>query len=731
MDNPVQEPMGDFVPFDKIFDLNTPSTHIPNYMYHWGDALPESEPSIPGRVFEQADRVLQSLYPSYEIHLEAARAIYRSLPWNGLTLRDLAIVYIPADNATFSNLLEGKLTITEAINEVRSRRPPGVDLRSDGAVHFITRSLLECVKGSTTHREHGTHFLGLVSHVYLQYGFVWNNYYAFVNPNHPMVLAMNGEISLTPEVFELANGPLSTYNGLQVTAKLQQLPPIPDIDPNQLFDRERYARETQGLKISRHNVPPYKVQAGMYQEYDAGHQNALLGSVLEREVISPIMTNLTEIRRTLVMMDDIRDPAVGWKKGDLIRAITSIVGDRDPREVLNLSLITSNPAHRNIVLPGFDIPFFRGTNPLQFTFIDRDAFIREGNAAKKEMGWYQLTRKQKRRMERPHRPNIYGSLPFDYYFVLFSWHQHLQNDYYRLIYRNLTGSLAYTNIVDLCRFNLPVSTIISIAKNTFNTVISPLSSPESACTQLINENNRRMMIKNGIRANITPDDVFALILQPNSVWIMDAVGTVSMFKDDRGHLSPYPDAILPQTLTELAQQYYEVCRNKDKYSLGVFISIIQKLGHGMSLPANLTTIDKNQLCHLIDTSLRDRLAEEDVHVIRNRLPKAYVLYREMCVNRRSYPLDVFVGAAVELGVEEDAKIRICQWLHSMPNQTPRITAHIDRICGAIAVEQNSLTVIANAAMQYDRSGEVMKEMICKSIMVYLDTVRVSYLKLGQ
>jgi hypothetical protein len=67
----------------------------------------------------------------------------------------------------------------------------------------------------------------------------------------------------------------------------------------------------------------------------------------------------------------------------------------------------------------------------------------------------------------------------------------------------------------------------------------------------------------------------------------------------------------------------------------------------------------------------------------------------------------------------------------MPNQTPRITAHIDRICGAIAVEQNSLTVIANAAMQYDRSGEVMKEMICKSIMVYLDTVRVSYLKLGQ
>jgi hypothetical protein len=379
------------------------------------------------------------------------------------------------------------------------------------------------------------------------------------------------------------------------------------------------------------------------------------------------------------------------------------------KKILNLKLITGRDDHASIPLPGF-----------MMTFVGHDPL----NAIKETVS---------ERFNTMTRDAIDDELHFlylgPYYDLIIRWYYAAPSSYYQLVYRNLFKTLGYADMSNLCRMNLPLPSLKQMAKMGFGITVRDDVESDALCTTIVQESNRRMLVKNGITENINQIDVAALILQPGSVWIMDAVGTTHLFKDTGGVLTQYPDAILPQTLTELTARYHEICANKEKRSKGEFIYIVEKLGHRLDLPANLAEIDKDQLCFIIERSLKERLAERDSHLTRNRLPSSYTLYREMCENRDRYPLNIYISAIVELGLEDDAKRRICTWLHSIGNMDARQQQHINFICDHM--DQQRLDTVIGAARQYDRGESMLKEQMCMVITRWLDTVMQSHIRLGQ
>jgi hypothetical protein len=628
----------------RLFNLLDTPGSIPNYKWYPYKYFADFGLDDQGNL--DMDRCLQSLYPSYEVHLEALRAVLVTNPTIYKQSRrreestiiasiayDLNYSHYNMNNHPIHKLASGKITLKEYVERDMSWRyslgEKKMHRHLDGtrfdewmykALQLIYNSIVTITtgawlghspmievigkfsRGSYTVNPANAEVFKTVSAVYEQYGFVWSEEHFFINPNHPMYLAYIGEIDLTPEVFELCVGSWSIEDGTRIISAMSISPYNRDE-----IDRRDYKNLSQGMRS--------------------------LGMSITK---------------------------VGWKKDQLIAAIEE--GATKVGRLLTLDLLTGNMDHQMLLLPGFG----------------SDASVSTASIT-----------------------------------------------YYQLVYRVLFNTLQYSDMSNLCSMGLPLAPLKLMAKQGFGIVVGDDVEAQALCEMIMNESNRRLLIRNGITSNIDTEEVSALILQPGSVWVMDAVGTTHLFKDTRGLLTQYPDSILPQTLSELAARYQEICRNKDTHSEGEFIRIVEMLGGRLMLPANLKEINKTQLCSIIEMLLTEKLSERDRYLIGNRLPASYSLYREMCENKEKYPLNTLIAAAEELGLDNSVKRSTCVWLHGIGGLTSREQQHINMICDH--KDQYSLTTFINSATHYDRKSSQLRDILCGVITRWLNTTLLSHL----
>jgi hypothetical protein len=602
---------------------------LPNRVFH--DPLWNNSPHFDyyNGVAEQKDECVQSLYPSIYIHVEALQVAYKHIishaPEYAERLNILINNYALYRLEYQIPLMEGSVTLAEYLREAQSiygknrQGQPVIPGVVEYEISYFLRGLIRIlcfpryyIKDIFTMSGLKSDILSMVSPIYSKYGFVWNGYFCFVNPNHPIILAMNGSVKLSPDTFELVNGPWSAAVGeVEIAGAV----------PETLNSWDQFETLVDRFQAN---------EKSFGKRSDIG--------------LTP------------------------WTSKLLIDTISSVLHDNE-----SLALITRNPKHNKIPLPGFG-----------------------------------------------KRVSVNGAeVP--------KWGEYISMEYYKLVYRRLYNTMRLYEIRNFIKLSVPIETMRRVAKeeygiNEINTPSFLSMSVDDLANVISIENSRTMLIRNNIKVDEIRELAGPILYQPNSVWIMDAVGTVHLFKESQdGAISPYPDTILPQTIEEIIKDYYSICKNKEGNKKGLFIYILEKLGGRGDLPANLAEIDKPQLCVLIEGRLKMVLSERDESVIRQRLPASYTLYREMCENRGSYELGVFINAAIELGLVDDVKSKLCA--------ATRGNVKVNFMCQQM--ERYSLSNMAANIIQQTRDANQVRDMICHVIELWLDTVKVNHLHLQQ
>ena len=120
--------------------------------------------------------------------------------------------------------------------------------------------------------------------------------------------------------------------------------------------------------------------------------------------------------------------------------------------------------------------------------------------------------------------------------------------------------------------------------------------------------------------------------------------------------------MLPEDIETLTNLYITSCRNKEDVAIGVFVEIIQKLGAGEMLPPNIDTLDKDDLCQIIEELLKYNMSRSQSRYSSYKLPQGYMIYNDMVVNINKYLFDAFYESLDELQLLEAFKLRLCSML---------------------------------------------------------------------
>lgn len=154
--------------------------------------------------------------------------------------------------------------------------------------------------------------------LYNDTGYTYVEYFGFINEDHPLNNINNrADFVLTPEIFELYAGPWTIEDGENLARKLDEINPDDVRDIKDHYDMLRYESDTCV------RVP---INEGLFYP------------LTRYGLVTAIKSAITSTERNL--MDSMK----------------SIGINRVPTNwELNLSLITGNPIHKNIALPGFRI----------------------------------------------------------------------------------------------------------------------------------------------------------------------------------------------------------------------------------------------------------------------------------------------------------------------------------------------------------------------------------------
>ena len=479
---------------------------------------------------------------------------------------------------------------------------------------------------------------------YEDLGFVWNGYYSYINPNHPFMLALSDTISLSPEIFEFCNHPLSIRNGEDFFQEVRKLS-FPGLSLDYSFSKdvsklsnENYNQIESSIHFVNQGYKDLAKLSGKIIDGDRidsfGHWRN--GSILtpsgwtKDKLISSIVAHgLTNLNITIDNVFDLDENIETELKPILVKT-------------LNLSLLTGNPKHATVPLPGFGMKLF------------------EGNDYKESKRIIKRIKDKKTKQKAKH---LFKKIHSSFHNWLYSyWHQPLNKGYYVTIYRTLFKTLQYSSVRSLCQLNIDHNQMKRLAAEQFNITKENMPTIDNMttsrlCNVIASEAERRMSIKASLQSNINEISTQQIIYQPFNIWLMDSMSTIHLFKQEGSKLLQYPDSMLPEDIETLTNLYITSCRNKQDIATGVFVEIIQKLGAGEMLPPNIDTLDKDDLCQIIEELLKYNMSRSQSRYSSYKLPQGYILYNDMVVNTNKYSFDAFYESLDELQLLEAVKLR--------------------------------------------------------------------------
>lgn len=203
----------------------------------------EVSPIVSDPIARLGDDLIASLYPDNSIHLRVFVKIFNQLrsmsDYRSIDNETLLTGFFEGESldlSTVEGLLKmgvppcprvGRL-ICRCLSDLALRRGPLEEnmARWDRAILVLREEGDIGCEGFFSQRELRLTIVNqislLVRKFYEDEGYKWNDYYAFINPNHPFALAAAGRLCLSPSVFEFGSDPRSVYAGEALDASFRK-----------------------------------------------------------------------------------------------------------------------------------------------------------------------------------------------------------------------------------------------------------------------------------------------------------------------------------------------------------------------------------------------------------------------------------------------------------------------------------------------------------------------------
>lgn len=349
-------------------------------------------------------------------------------------------------------------------------------------------------------------------------GYIWNGYFQYVNPNHPVYLAWSGQMSLNPYTFELG-----------VDEDMIHKPIVDDGE----------------VKPEPYNISRYSLGCGWKK---ADIINSILSSTLSILGREDLITKPCNDKKQKLKPH-------GFGTSDILR------------RYLNMSIITGNPLDSNIPLPGFGIRRYE-SNSNEAKDIDnfrksKRCLIRSAKEldCKCPSIIYDIY-------------EIFAKFEFNEYLDE-SWRPaNMNKSYFFFIYRLLFRTQKLCTYDNIDKMNLPQSIKSKLLTSMgMNNIISNSNLDQVLSSELI----RRRNVKNSLINNINFENVKMCIKPNTSIITHDANSSYSLLNDMIKEQSIVKTNKISKGMSILISPYYMpyhiLIEEKEKYPGDLYVKM--------------------------------------------------------------------------------------------------------------------------------------------------------------